>query len=66
MMAVSVIGKGAQAQAIHAKGLELSAHEPRGAKSMGAHYATASIEASHCYGYGGKEVFGGLTPERVA
>lgn len=66
MMAASVIGKGAEDQAIHVKGLELSAYEPRGAKSMGVNYATASIGASHCYGYGGKEVFGGLTPGRVA
>jgi aldehyde:ferredoxin oxidoreductase len=63
--AASIIGNGADAYAMHVKGLEFPGYEPRGAKSMGFNYATASIGASHCYGYAGQEVFGSPVPRPV-
>jgi aldehyde:ferredoxin oxidoreductase len=48
--------------AIHVKGLELPAYEPRGAKAQGYNYVTASIGASHCYGYSGQDIFGSPIP----
>ena len=62
MRAAASIGKGAEAYAIHVKGLELPAYEPRGAKTQGYNYATASIGASHCFGYSGQDVFGAIEP----
>jgi len=62
MRAAASIGKGAEAYAIHVKGLELPAYEPRGAKSQGYNYVTANIGASHCYGYAGQDIFGGIEP----
>jgi aldehyde:ferredoxin oxidoreductase len=63
--AASKIGRGAEACAIHAKGMELPAYEPRGAKSQGFNYATSNIGGSHCYGYAGQEVFGIPVPRPV-
>ena len=60
--AASIIGKGAEDYAIHVKGLELPAYEPRGAKTMGYNYATASIGASHCYGYAAQDIWGAPVP----
>ncbi|MGD0795684.1 MAG: aldehyde ferredoxin oxidoreductase family protein [Dehalococcoidales bacterium] len=60
--AAASIGKGAEAGAIQVKGLELPAYEPRGAKSQGYNYATASIGASHCYGYAAQDIFGAPFP----
>jgi len=60
--AAASIGKGSEHYAIHVKGLELPAYEPRGAKTMGFNYATASIGASHCYGYGAQDIFGAPVP----
>ncbi len=65
MRAAAIIGKGAEAYAIHVKGLELPAYEPRGAKSQGFNYATSNIGASHCYGYAGQEIFGAMEPRAV-
>jgi len=62
MRAAASIGKGAEAFAIHVKGLELPAYEPRGAKTQGFNYATSNIGASHCYGYSGQDVFGAIVP----
>jgi aldehyde:ferredoxin oxidoreductase len=56
------IGAESNTYAIHVKGLELPAYEPRGAKSQGYNYATASIGASHCYGYAAQDVFGSPLP----
>lgn len=56
------IGHGSSAYAINVKGLELPAYEPRGAKSQGYNYATASIGASHCYGYAAQDIFGAPFP----
>lgn len=41
------IGKGAEAYAMHVKGLELPGYEPRGLKATGFGYATSSIGGSH-------------------
>jgi aldehyde:ferredoxin oxidoreductase len=60
--AAKIIGKDAEDYAIQVKGLELPAYEPRGAKSMGYNYATASIGASHCYGYAAQDIFGAIEP----
>jgi aldehyde:ferredoxin oxidoreductase len=62
MRAAASIGKGAEAFAIHVKGLELPAYEPRGAKTQGFNYVTANIGANHCYGYSGQDIFGGIEP----
>jgi aldehyde:ferredoxin oxidoreductase len=62
MRAAASIGKGSEVCAIHVKGMELPAYEPRGAKSQGYNYATASIGASHCYGYAAQDIFGAPEP----
>lgn len=56
------LDKGSEAYAIQVKGLELPAYDPRGAKSQGYNYATASIGASHCYGYAAQDIFGAPFP----
>jgi len=63
--AARTIGRGAEAYAIHTKGMELPGYEPRGAKSQGFSYATSNIGGSHCYGYAGQEVFGVPEPRSV-
>jgi aldehyde:ferredoxin oxidoreductase len=60
--AAEKIGKGSDIYAMHVKGLEMPAYEPRGAKSQGYNYATASIGASHCYGYAAQDIFGAPFP----
>ncbi len=62
MRVAGKIGKGADVYAIHVKGMELPAYEPRGAKSQGYNYATASVGASHCYGYAAQDIFGAPFP----
>ena len=62
MRVAAKIGKGSDVYAIHVKGMELPAYEPRGAKSQGYNYATASIGASHCYGYAAQDIFGAPVP----
>jgi len=62
MRAAASMDKGAELYAIHVKGMELPAYEPRGAKSQGYNYATASIGASHCYGYAAQDIFGSPEP----
>ncbi len=56
------IGRGSEVYAINVKGMELPAYEPRGAKSQGYNYATASVGASHCYGYAAQDIFGAPFP----
>ena len=65
MRAAAMIGKGAESYAIHVKGLEPPAYEPRGAKCLGFNYATSNIGASHGYGYAPQEVFGSPIPRPV-
>ena len=56
------IGQGTDVFAIHVKGMELPAYEPRGAKTQGYNYVTASIGASHCFGYSAQDIFGAPVP----
>ena len=56
------IGHDSLDYAIQVKGLELPAYEPRGAKTHGYNYATASVGASHCYGYSAQDIFGAPFP----
>ncbi len=65
MRAAAIIGKGAEAYALHVKGLELPGYEPRGAKSQGFSYATSNIGAAHTYGYARQEIFGATEPRAV-
>ena len=62
MRVAAKIDKGSEVYAIHVKGMELPAYEPRGAKSQGYNYVTASIGASHCYGYAAQDIFGSPEP----
>ena len=45
------IGNGAAELAVHVKGLECAAWDPRGRKGMGLSYATADVGASHLRGW---------------
>jgi len=65
MRAAAIIGKGAEACAIHVKGLELPGYEPRGVKAMGFNFATSNIGASHNYGYSSQGVFGRPVPRKI-
>ena len=62
MRMAAKIGNGSEVYAIHVKGLELPAYEPRGAKSQGYNYVTANIGANHCYGYAAQDIFGAPFP----
>jgi aldehyde:ferredoxin oxidoreductase len=62
--AAAIIGKNAEDYAIHFKGMEPPAYEPRGAKSQGFNYCTSNIGASHVYGYAGQEVIGAPFPRK--
>jgi len=57
------IGHGADQYAIHVKGLELPAYDPRGAKAHGLNLLTIPIGADHNSGYGFQEVFGVPVPK---
>lgn len=59
------IGKGAEYYAMHTKGMELAAYEPRAAKAHGLNYATSPLGGSHCYGYARQEIFGVPIPRPV-
>ena len=48
--AAGQIGKGAEACAIHVKGLELPAYEPRAIKGFGLSFATSNVGGNHMYG----------------
>jgi aldehyde:ferredoxin oxidoreductase len=63
--AAEAIGKGAEAYAMHAKGLELPAYEPRAAKAHGLSMATSNIGGSHMYGYCRQEISGRGGPRPV-
>ncbi len=45
------IGKGSESFAVHVKGLEVPAWDPRGRKGLGLSYATAEVGASHLRGW---------------
>jgi len=65
MRVAAKVGRGSEAYAIHAKGMEIPAYEPRGSKAMGFNYATANIGGSHCFGYASQEVFGNPIPRKI-
>ncbi|MBW2065126.1 MAG: aldehyde ferredoxin oxidoreductase C-terminal domain-containing protein, partial [Deltaproteobacteria bacterium] len=52
------IGKDSEKYAMHVKGLDIPAYDPRGAKAHGLSMMTASLGADHGYGYAGQEIFG--------
>jgi aldehyde:ferredoxin oxidoreductase len=52
------IGKGSEEFAIHIKGLELPAYDPRPVKAHGLGMVTSNIGGSHALSYGTQEVFG--------
>ena len=56
--AAEKIGQDAADFAMHAKGLELAAYDPRGLQGHGLGYATSNIGGSHQIGYGIQELFG--------
>ncbi len=58
------IGKGAAACAMHVKGLELPAYEPRAVKGYGLILATSNVGANHMYGRPREELAG--TKDRFA
>ncbi len=49
--AAKKLGKGTESLAVHFKGLEVPAWDPRGRKGMGLSYATANVGASHLRGW---------------
>jgi aldehyde:ferredoxin oxidoreductase len=59
------IGRGAEYYAMHAKGLELPAYEPRSIKGYGLSYATSNIGGSHMYGRPRQELYGTSDPRPV-
>ncbi len=56
--AAEIIGRGAEKYAMHVKGLEIPAHDPRRAKAYGLNIATSPIGASHTIGFSTYEEFG--------
>lgn len=56
--AAKQIGRDASDFAMHAKGLELAAYDPRGLQAHGLGYAVSNIGGSHQIGYGVQELFG--------
>ena len=61
--AAEAIGRGAEKYAIHVKGLELPAYDPRSVKAHGLNFATSTIGASHCTGWSKFEILG--IPKKV-
>jgi len=59
------IGRGSEMYAMHVKGLEMPAYDPRGSKAMGLSLATAYCGADHNKGYANQEVFGVPYPGAV-
>ncbi|TFH07283.1 MAG: hypothetical protein E4H14_08860 [Candidatus Thorarchaeota archaeon] len=50
-LAAKEIGKGSDELAVHVKGLEFAAWDPRGKKGLGLSYATSAVGASHLRGW---------------
>lgn len=50
-LAAQEIGRGSEKLAVHVKGLETPAWDPRGKKGLGLSYATAAVGASHLRGW---------------
>jgi len=58
------VGKGSEAYAMHIKGLELPAYDPRGAMAHGLNMATAYTGADHNKGYAFQEIFSIPVPKQ--
>jgi aldehyde:ferredoxin oxidoreductase len=56
--AAEIVGKGAEKYAMHAKGMEFPAYDPRSVKAHGLNFATSPIGASHCTGWNKFEILG--------
>jgi aldehyde:ferredoxin oxidoreductase len=56
--ASEIIGRGAEKYAMHVKGMELPAYDPRSVKAHGLNFATSPIGASHCVGWNKFEILG--------
>ena len=54
--AAETLGGDTSHYAMHVKGLELPAYDPRGAKAHGVGYAVSNIGGSHMYGYARQEI----------
>jgi aldehyde:ferredoxin oxidoreductase len=52
------LGKGAEAYAMHVKGMEIPGYEVRGLKAHGMSFATANTGANHNYGWSPQEYYG--------
>lgn len=63
--AVAEIGKESARYAMHIKGLEMPAYEPRAAKWHGLSMVTSNIGGSHCIGYAYQEVLNVPVPRAV-
>jgi len=61
--AAEIIGRGAEKFAMHVKGLEIPAYDPRAAKAHGLNFATSPIGASHMMGWNYYEIMG--VPKKV-
>jgi len=61
--AAEIIGRGAEKYAMHVKGLEMPAYDPRSAKAHGLSIATSPIGASHTIGWNRFEILG--IPKKV-
>jgi len=59
------IGRGSSDYAMHAKGMELPAYEPRALKGMGFGLATSNIGGSQNYSYAFQEIWGVPFPRKV-
>jgi len=64
--AAKAIGQGAEKLAMHVKGLELPAYDPRAIKGYGLSYATSNIGGSHMYGRPRPEIYGAGTESGFA
>jgi aldehyde:ferredoxin oxidoreductase len=54
--AAEIIGRGAEKYAMHVKGMEFPAYDPRSVKAHGLNFATSPIGASHCIGWSKFEI----------
>ncbi|MEW5721529.1 MAG: aldehyde ferredoxin oxidoreductase family protein [Thermodesulfobacteriota bacterium] len=60
--AAASIGGGAEALAMHVKGLEMPGYDPRGVKGYALSYAVSNIGGSHMYGRPRDELSGRMDP----
>ncbi|MEM2273376.1 MAG: aldehyde ferredoxin oxidoreductase family protein, partial [Candidatus Bathyarchaeia archaeon] len=56
--AAEIVGRGAEKYAMHCKGLEFPAYDPRSAKAHGLNYVTSPMGANHNIGWGRFEIRG--------